>query len=127
MRHVGITFALLFLVAVLAWYYRHLVSRREYQGTTLLTLSGATGVVVVGHYVRHGQPIAISNTVPWTLSQERVSSFELRKLHPDEVVTVQMRYHSESADAQVSTHLEAGVLGLRARVQNGFITQEIPK
>ena len=72
---------------------------RAYQGTTQMVLSGPTSAVVTGHYVQDGRRIAISNALPWSFEQERISSFEIRKLNPDDTLVVDMSYDGDGAHA----------------------------
>lgn len=122
---VALIIVALILIAVWIWIRSRHENRRAYQGTTQVVLSGPTGVVVTGFYVQDGRRIALSNALPWSLEGERISSFEIRKLNPDDTLVVDMSYVGDGAHAEMKKPLGPGVPGMRVRIQNGLISQTV--
>lgn len=94
-----------------------------YSGTTQAMLSGTTGAVVTGYFVRDGQRTAVSNALPFRIELERLSRLELRKLNPADTLIAEMRYEGNGARASMKTSVGAGSPGIRVRVRNGLISE----
>ena len=122
---IGFIIAVLTLLGLWIWSHSRHEEQSAYQGTTQLVLSGTTGVVFTGYYIQDGQRIAVSNALPWNCEGERISSFEIRKLNPDDTLVVNMRYDGNGAHAKLTKPLGAGVPGARVRVQNGLISETL--
>jgi hypothetical protein len=119
--------AALILIGVWVWNRARAEAKRAYQGTTQMVLSGPTGVVITGHCVQDGRRIAISNALPWSFEQERISSFEIRKLNPDDTLVVDMSYDGDGAHAKMKKPLGPGVPGIRVQIQNGLISETVER
>lgn len=96
--------------------------RGQYGGTTGIAVSGTSGAILTGFYFQDGRRVAISNAVPWSLEVPRLSSLELRKVHPAEAVVVDLRYESDGVHAQLTKALGSGVVGVRAKIRDGLMT-----
>lgn len=57
-------------------------------GTTTVKLSGMAGSPFTGNYVRGGQRIAMTNTLPFTLTEKGLSEVEIRTGDPGETVSL---------------------------------------
>ena len=87
-------------------------------------LSGMAGTSFTGFYVRGGQHIAVSGTLPWSLDKTGVTEFEFLKDNPEEVLTYAVRYDKAGTlRSEPSGDIPPGVLGVRGRVEDhGFNT-----
>lgn len=120
---VGLVLLILLIGGGLFWHHARREAQSAYQGATDLAFSGMSGSQIVGYYVRSGQRIAVSNSVPFSLDGSEISSFEFRKVHLDDSVVLAVSYDSDSARAKASVSLDPSVLGVRGRIQNGLITE----
>lgn len=64
----------------------------SHAGTTTMQLSGIAGTLFTGSYVRDGQRVAVSDSLPWRFDSPGVSEFELRKVNPDDAVVLDAHY-----------------------------------
>jgi len=124
---IGAGLVVLIAIVTLIIQSLRMASQNEYGGMTHMSFSGTSGAVLVGQYVRDGQSVAISNSVPWNFEEARISSFEIRKLNPAHTVAVDLRYDSTTEHTRISKTLGPDMLGFRGRIQNGLITETIPR
>jgi hypothetical protein len=101
-----------------------LFGSRTVASTMSIQLSGVAGTSFTGFYVRGGQRIAVSGTLPWSLDKTGVTEFEFRKVHPEEVLSYAVHYDKAGTlHSEPSGDIPPGVLGVRGRVQDhGFNT-----
>ncbi len=97
----------------------------SHMGTTHVSVTGTAGVVVTGFYLQGGHRIALSNTVPWRIAVPRLSSLELRTIRSNEVALVDLRYHSLTAHAHITTKIDSAN-GTRIAVKRGFSVNTVP-
>ena len=98
---------------------------RTVASTMIIQLSGAAGTPFTGFYVRGGQHIAVSGTLPWSLDQMGVKEFEFRKAHREDALSYAVHYDdiAGALHSEQSGDIPPGVLGVRGRVvDHGFNT-----
>ena len=93
--------------------------------TTRVFLSGTPGAVVTGYYVRDGQTIAISNTVPWSIQVQGLSSLELRTSDPNANVSMDVRYDYLTTHTRTTKALNS-LNGTRVTVHDGLSISTVP-
>lgn len=82
-----------------------------------IQLSGAVGVEFTGYYIQDRQRVPVSGVLPWSL-HTRITEFEFRKVHPDDTLTVTVRYGKVGKQEAINeTKVGAGDLGVSGRVQ----------
>jgi hypothetical protein len=97
---------------------------RAVASTMSIQLSGVAGTPFTGYYVRSGQHIAVSGTLPWSLDKMGITEFEFRKIHPEDMLSYTVHYDKPRVlHSEPSGDIPPGVLGVRGRVQDhGFNT-----
>jgi RNA polymerase sigma factor (sigma-70 family) len=94
----------------------------EYEGTTQIKVTGADAVQIDGFYVLDGKRILFTNSLPWSFSRERISSFELHKPKPNETINISVKYDSHGIHAENFTVLDARADRFECTVRNGIIS-----
>jgi RNA polymerase sigma factor (sigma-70 family) len=102
-------------------------AKRACAGTTVMAISGTTGASFTGFYVQDGQKTVFSNTVPWSFTAVRISSFEFHKQNREDMLVVSLKYDGDGAHAKITKPLDATLLWMNGRVQNGLLTASFPR
>jgi hypothetical protein len=83
--------------------------------TSTVQVTGATGSVVTGYYIRNGGRILITNTLPFTVTETGLSELELRKVDPQDEFSVK----ASRGERLVTSSAPPGVPGLLIRWTKG--------
>jgi hypothetical protein len=78
--------------------------------TSTVTVTGAPGSVVVGHYLRHGKRIAFTNNLPFSVTETDLSEVEVRKLRREDAFAMT----AQQGGSEVSSTAPPGLVGLKA-------------
>lgn len=81
--------------------------------TSTVEVSGASGAVVTGCYIRRGERVAFTNSLPFSLTQTGLSEVEVRKARRDDVFSLTAR----QGGSEVSSTAPPGLAGLRVLLQ----------
>ena len=98
------------------------------QGTTTINATGTPGSQISGFYVQDGQRHEIANALPFKLTENGLSEVEIRKVNRDEALTVEARYEAPEMHASFANMVAApGVPGVRVKIHNGFMVENLKK
>lgn len=98
------------------------------QGTTTINVTGRPGTRISGFYVQDGQRHKFSDAVPFTLSERAVSEVEIRKVNPDESITVETRYEDPERHLSYANMAAGlGVPGVHVELRKGFWVENLRK
>jgi hypothetical protein len=86
---------------------------------------GPDGTPISGSYVQDGYRVPITGRLPFTLTHNGLSEFEILKGHPDGTLALAAQYDDHGWHSEVVSEAGEGVAGLRVRVRNGLFVEEI--
>jgi RNA polymerase sigma factor (sigma-70 family) len=103
--------------------------QRAYAGTTHVEFTGTPGAVFTGFYVQNEKKRPVTNSVPWSFTGDRISNFEFHKARPQDTIVVATKYDGAGNEVHSSStvNLDSRWHWMRARVENGLITEWYPK
>ena len=89
--------------------------------STTVALSGTPGAGFSGEYVRDGERVPISGSLPWSLTETNISQFEIRKANADDTLVLDAR----GGVSFLSVPIGAGALGARVKTEGGWSFETI--
>jgi len=95
------------------------------RGITTVNVIGPEGAPIAGYYVQNGQRVPISATLPFSFAHDGLSELELQKVRPDETLAMAAQNDNQGWHSEVMSQAGEGVIGLRVRVRNGLIVDQI--
>jgi hypothetical protein len=96
------------------------------QGTTTLKATGTPGAKIAGFYVQNGQRREIASDLPYVLSDTGIAEAELRKVNPNEAISVEAHFTAHGMKAAFANMIApSGVPGIRVQLQRGFVVEQL--
>ncbi len=94
-------------------------------GITTINVIGNDGSRITGYYVEKGTRVPISGQLPFVMAHDDLSELEIWKEHPAQVLTLAAQNDDQGWHSEVMSQAGDGVAGLRVRVRDGLIVDEI--
>jgi hypothetical protein len=97
------------------------VIRPGFALSTSIEVVGTPGSPFIARYVHQGQNVNLTNALPFTLENTKLSEFTIRKVNLQETFTL----HARQGGIEMSSTAGPGIPGIRVLATNGLEVQTL--